>query len=170
MTKTMKASITAIAASALLFVSGLAFAGFTADKNMSADASDTNKHSATKASVECTHAYEAKEIEATCTEQGYTFYTCADCGDEQKDNYIDVKGHDYTETNVAATCTEQGYILYVCNDCGDTYTETTSAAKGHILYEVVVPQTCTHKGYTTHFCTICGYEYTDSFLDEYKQY
>ena len=80
MTKTMKASITAIAASALLFVSGLTFAGFTADKNMSADTEETHKYSATKASVECTHTYEAKEVEATCTEQGYTSYPCGDFG------------------------------------------------------------------------------------------
>lgn len=83
MTKTKKASITALAASAALFISGFVCTGFTFEKNASADTG-------------CTHAYEVTEVAATCTEQGYTLYTCTDCGDTKKDNYTEASGHDYT--------------------------------------------------------------------------
>ena len=35
----------------------------------------------------CAHEYLTEEIEATCTEQGYTCYTCVLCGDSKKDNF-----------------------------------------------------------------------------------
>lgn len=93
----------------------------------------------------CVHDYAAEEIAATCTERGYTLYTCANCGDTRKDKYTDVKGHTYKQTAVNPTCTDKGYILYVCEDCGEHYTETTAAAKGHVFSEITVPATCTHK-------------------------
>ena len=36
----------------------------------------------------CTHIYETEIIEPTCTEQGYTLYTCKLCSDTKKDNFV----------------------------------------------------------------------------------
>jgi hypothetical protein len=49
-----------------------------------------------------THSYSKKVVAATCTEKGYTLYTCS-CGDTYKDNY----------TNPSHT-----YSNYVCSACG----------------------------------------------------
>ncbi len=40
------------------------------------------------------HSYTAKVTEATCTEKGYTTYTCA-CGEHYKADYVDALGHSY---------------------------------------------------------------------------
>ena len=37
----------------------------------------------------CEHDFEAiKTVAATCTEQGYTVYTCTNCGESYNDNFI----------------------------------------------------------------------------------
>jgi|GEM_PF-3982141 hypothetical protein len=55
---------------------------------------DTDKHS---------HEYIESVTAPTCTERGYTTYTCSDCGDFYLDNYINSKGHNY--------------INHYCDDC-----------------------------------------------------
>ena len=40
------------------------------------------------------HAYEAAITTPTCTEQGYTTYTCT-CGERYVDSYVDAAGHSY---------------------------------------------------------------------------
>ena len=49
------------------------------------------------------HEYESVVTDPTCTEQGYTTYTCA-CGDSYVDDYVDALGHDYVD----GTCTRCG--------------------------------------------------------------
>ena len=78
MTKTLKSAIVTLAAGAALCMTGFLCTGFT---TASAAGSD-----------ECNHTYELTEVAATCTEQGYTRYTCTECGDERKDNYTEVRG------------------------------------------------------------------------------
>ena len=73
MTKTIKTTIVTLAASVALFLTGFLCTGFTTASAASADEG-------------CNHAYEQTEIAATCTEQGYTLYTCTECGEEKKDN------------------------------------------------------------------------------------
>ena len=51
----------------------------------------------------CNHEYTERKVEPTCTEQGYTLYTCSICGETKKDNYIKEKGHDYNETHILPT-------------------------------------------------------------------
>ena len=49
------------------------------------------------------HEYSSEVIAPTCTEQGYTTYTCS-CGDSYAADYVDALGHDYAE----GTCTRCG--------------------------------------------------------------
>ena len=60
------------------------------------------------------HNYSKKVIEPTCTEHGYTIYTCPDCGKEYIADLTEHKNHSYTETVIAPTCTEMGYTIFTC--------------------------------------------------------
>lgn len=77
------------------------------------------------------HAYDEGVVTPpTCTEEGYTTYTC-ECGDTYKDNYEEATGHSYEESiTQAATCTEAGVKTFTCSVCADTYTEVIPAL-GH---------------------------------------
>lgn len=98
----------------------------------------------------------------TCTEQGYTTYTC-ECG-ETYIEYIDAIGHNYTkEITTPATHTTTGVMTYTCH-CGDTYTETIEKLAEHNYESVVTAPTCTEQGYTTYTCE-CGDTYIDDCVD-----
>ena len=50
------------------------------------------------------HSYTAVVIAPTCTEKGYTEYTCnCGCGDSYKDTYTDALGHNYKD-GICAVC------------------------------------------------------------------
>ena len=71
-------------------------------------------------------------VNPTCTEQGYTIYTCQLCGATKKNNYTDAIGHAWSNPVVTApTATEEGYTTYTCRACGatqkDDYTSPTAA-------------------------------------------
>ncbi len=70
------------------------------------------------------HNYKSEVTAPTCTEKGYTTYTCTRCDDSYVDNYVDAKGHDMQETaaEVKATCTSTGTtaVLACANGCGKT--------------------------------------------------
>ena len=69
------------------------------------------------------HNYTATVTEPTCTEKGYTTYTC-DCGDSYIDDYVDELGHNYSAVVTEPTCTEQGYTTHTCSRCRDSYIDT----------------------------------------------
>ncbi len=52
-----------------------------------------------------THSYEAAVTAPTCTEQGYTTYTC-ECGDSYVTDYVDALGHEYAD-GVCTRCGEE---------------------------------------------------------------
>lgn len=59
------------------------------------------------------HSYASKVIEPTCTERGYTLYTCTICGITVKEKYVETLEHTYKETDtVEPTCIEKGYTIY----------------------------------------------------------
>ncbi|MBQ3215621.1 MAG: hypothetical protein IJB11_05850, partial [Oscillospiraceae bacterium] len=95
------------------------------------------------------HSYTAVVTAPTCTEDGYTTYTCAICGDSYVADEVAALGHSWVE----GTCTEAGY----CERCGATG-ETLS----HNYTAEVTAPTCTEAGYTTYTCSACG----DSYVGE----
>ena len=135
-----------------------------------------------------THSYASTVTAPTCTEKGYTTYTCS-CGDSYVADYVDALGHDNQIENAkAATCTEAGYTGdKVCKRCGaETEKGTVINALGHDYKDgkctrcdatdpnyvaphthsytsTVTAPTCTEKGYTTYTCSICGDSYKDSY-------
>ncbi|MCD8218250.1 MAG: LPXTG cell wall anchor domain-containing protein [Clostridiales bacterium] len=111
------------------------------------------------------HSYEAVVTEPTCTEGGYTTYTCSVCGDTYTADETEATGHSWDEGVVTktATCTEDGEKTYTCKVCGETKTETI-AATGHSLTHVEAEKaTCTEDGNNEYwYCSECGKYYSDS--------
>ena len=71
------------------------------------------------------HDYESVVTEPTCTEQGYTTYTCSVCGDTYVADYVDALGHDFpVKEEWVESTTEKGKFLGYCkNDCGEYQSE-----------------------------------------------
>ena len=64
------------------------------------------------------HNYQSVKTDPTCTEQGYTTYTCVDCEDNYVDDYTDPLRHDY-QKDVCIRCAQHTGLLYV--QSGDHY-------------------------------------------------
>ena len=78
----------------------------------------------------CTeHSYDAVMTKPTCTEKGYTTYTCSKCGNRYVADETKALGHSY-ESDV----TENGELIYTCTRCGDSYTEAVPAG---LYYSIV---------------------------------
>ena len=115
------------------------------------------------------HDYSKEVVSPTCTELGYTLYSC-ECGYEIKGEYISAKGHEYTKIVTNPTCISIGFTTYKC-DCGFSYLSDYVSAKGHEYTKKVTNPTCTFVGYTTYTCN-CGASYVADYISakghEYK--
>ena len=108
----------------------------------------------------CEHDYQAAVTAPTCTEAGFTTYTCAKCGESYVADEVPALGHDLTAHEAKApTCTESGYAAYeTCSRCDySTYTEI--AALGHDLtVHAAQAPTCTEPGWDAYeTCARCDY-------------
>ena len=112
------------------------------------------------------HSYESVVTEPTCTEGGYTTYTCSVCGDSYVGDKTDALGHSYESVVTEPTCTEGGYTTYTCSVCGDSYVDDEINALGHNYEGVVTEPTCTQDGYTTYTCANCGNSYVEDWVEE----
>ena len=104
------------------------------------------------------HAYEATVTAPTCTEQGYTTYTCSVCGDSYVSDYV-AASHTSKTITIPATCTVAGMEYNVCAICGDTLgTSTVIPATGHTTgnWEVILDATYEADGLKVKKCTVCG--------------
>ena len=107
------------------------------------------------------HQYSQQVVEPTCTQDGYTVYTC-DCGDMYQEP-IKALEHNYKPEVVAPTCTKDGYTVYNC-DCGDTYQAEQVKALGHSYTSQVVAPSAGAQGYTLHKCSRCAVSYKDNYV------
>ena len=114
---------------------------------------------------ECRHEnMTSNTVEPTCTESGYTEYTC-DCGYSYISDYISAKGHAYKDTVYAPTCTEPGYTEHTCSVCSYSFSSEQTAPLRHKISSVEYPPSCTEQGYTEYICYVCDY----SYISDYKQ-
>ena len=114
------------------------------------------------------HSYNKVVTEPTCTEKGYTTYTCSVCGDTYVADYVDALGHTVVvDPAVAPDCTHTGLTegshCSVCNTV--LKAQETVPATGHKYDKVVTAPTCTEKGYTTYTCSVCGDSYVADYVD-----
>ncbi len=122
------------------------------------------KESKTVPVLSHTHKYTAVVTAPTCTEKGYTTYSCR-CGDYYVDSYVNATGHSFGAwTQVKApSCTADGSERRTCA-CGHSETRVVDKL-GHSYTSVVTAPTCTEQGYTTHTCSRCDHSYIDSYVD-----
>ena len=115
-----------------------------------------------------THEYTGEVVAPTCTEGGYTVYTC-ECGYSYTDNDTDSLGHKYAEWTVVTepTCTEAGTKTRSCTreECDAVETGTIDKL-GHDFegaeWVVTKEATCTEKGIEVQKCQREGCEGTQS--------
>ncbi len=85
----------------------------------------------------CEHTIEKGETVApTCTENGFTTYTCTLCGGTWEEDFEQALGHtlgDAEPAFTAPTCTEIGYYTYICGRCETAYDDNYVAILGHTL-------------------------------------
>ena len=108
-----------------------------------------------------THSYTSLVTAPTCTEQGYTTYTCATCGDSYVDTYVDAKGHtEAINPAVAETCTTTGLTEGKhCSVCGEVLVaQRAIPATGHSWNDGTVTKAPTEEteGEKVYTCTVCG--------------
>ena len=103
------------------------------------------------------HDYKSEVTAPTCTEMGYTTYTCDKCGDSYKADYTNPTGHQYSDwiMDREPTMDEEGQRHQVCNNCGTVlvtekleklYRIATTDSKGEAVvngYLVIVTDTKT---------------------------
>lgn len=105
------------------------------------------------------HNYTETVTPPTCTQEGYTTYTCTVCGNSFRGNIKSALGHDITGyTDDTATCEQGGTKLPICSR-GDTVERVVSEPLGHdLVYEPDDNATCEHDGTETAHCTRCNEE------------
>lgn len=123
-----------------------------------------------------THDYTAVVTAPTCTEGGYTTYTCTDCGEQYVDDVTAALGHSFGEPYYSAEFST-GYGRK-CSRCGELEDMTVPVVKldapvihletvedevhTHDYAVVVTDPTCTEDGYTTYTCVDCGHTYAET--------
>lgn len=77
------------------------------------------------------HKYASKVYKATCTENGYTLYTCGRCSDSYKSNVTYATGHSWGnwETTKEPTASSEGEQRSKCSSCGASRTQTLPKKK-----------------------------------------
>lgn len=109
-----------------------------------------------------------KVLEPTCTEGGYTYLECSNCGYQSKSDFTAPLGHDYEFIceNIYCNGNAEGY--FKCNRCSDIIlgvTKTGYEPTDHHYITVddveVVDATCTTEGYHKGKCQYCGEEVID---------
>lgn len=98
----------------------------------------------------------------TCTEDGYTSYTCLDCGKIITGDYVSRIGHSsyISEARIEPTCTNTGYTEETkCRTCGEILKEKkiipTIEHSSYVSRAGVAPS-CTAIGYTDELkCKFC---------------
>ena len=95
------------------------------------------------------HSYQDVVTAPTCTEDGYTTYTCSACSDKYTDDKVDKLGH----TGGTANCKDKA----VCTRCNSDYGSIDKNNHKNIVTDKAVAATCTATGFTegTH-CDACG--------------
>ncbi len=121
-----------------------------------------------------THEYSQTTVKPTCTEDGYTLYTC-ECGDSYKEDYVNQNGHTWGnwKTITEATETKEGMEKRTCSVCSQSESRATAKIIPNHTHEYVetiaTKATCKNEGVKTFACS-CGHTYTESIAKTSHQY
>ncbi len=98
-------------------------------------------------------SYSEQKTLPSCTEQGYTVFTCNDCEYTYKGDIVAAKGHNFGDYQMSENGVDH---IRKCNDC----TETES---GKCEFDVrTVSGDCSTPGAKIYTCKHCKYERTES--------
>ena len=116
------------------------------------------------------HDHKAAVTAPTCTEAGYTTYTCH-CGDSYIADEVSANGHtSVTDAAVAPTCTATGLTEGShCSVClAVLVAQTIVPANGHTpVIDAAVAPTCTATGLTEgSHCSVCGVVFIPQYVVE----
>ena len=110
------------------------------------------------------HEYVSVVTPPTCTEKGYTTYTC-ECGDSYVDDYVDPAHTLVSYERKEPTCKEVGNEPYVaCTKCDYTTYRAIPMIEHNYVVKVTRFPTTLVKGITSKMCTGCGM-HSDTYLD-----
>lgn len=109
------------------------------------------------------HAYDTVVTTPTCTEDGYSTFTCSICQYSYVGNKVSKTNHSWTWiVDKDATCGENGIKHEKCSKCSAVQSENTIIpATGKHAYGdaiVVTEATCTSTGKKVSVCSVCSYE------------
>ncbi|MFR7986445.1 MAG: hypothetical protein ACLU9N_12950 [Clostridia bacterium] len=127
----------------------------TGNYTVKVTAKDTNSKTATveSAAVRITvegHVYVPVVTKPTCTDKGYTTYTCEICKASYVDDYKDPVGHSYSDK----WSSDANGHWHECTVCGDK----TGIAAHTFKWVIDKNATTTVEGSKHEECTVCGYE------------
>ncbi len=113
------------------------------------------------------HAYAPAITLPTCTEGGFTTFTCSSCGDSYVGAQTAALGHSYGDWTVIteAECEKVGERAHKCTVCGNEEKEEIPAI-GHAYEGVITDPTYTTEGYTTYTCANCGDIYKADYTEK----
>ena len=116
----------------------------------------------------CEHDFVSAVTPPTCTERGYTAYTCSLCGYNYKVAFVEAKGHTRDEwaEYSAATCLHEGQERVCCTVCGEVIATRTLERLPHEYASTIVQPSGGRQGYTDHVCSLCGHEYRDNYFSQ----
>ncbi|MBQ6380538.1 MAG: hypothetical protein IJJ41_02910 [Clostridia bacterium] len=102
------------------------------------------------------HEFSTQVIEATCTENGCTRHTCAQCGYYYDTEPTMKTGHSWGTGVITRepTCAQNGVRTYTCARCSATKTESVNALEHELQLQQVAP-TDKHNGGVYYECVNC---------------
>ena len=92
-------------------------------------------------------------VDPTCTQQGYTTYTCTRCYHSYNTDYIDAIGHFYIRIDDSCTAPR------ICEDCG---AKDYSEVSDHSYVTEILAPTFTASGEQQKVCSVCGDTVTET--------
>ncbi|MGN0814903.1 MAG: leucine-rich repeat protein [Candidatus Coproplasma sp.] len=106
------------------------------------------------------HSYSVTStVKATCTEEGYTVYSCL-CGDSYRADAEEPLGHNLVHVEATeATCSHNGTTAYdYCTRCDYMTAHTETPRLSHdVVTDAAVEATCSEAGLTEgSHCSVCG--------------
>ena len=92
----------------------------------------------------CDHVYTPVVTAPTCTEEGYTIYTCDLCGHSYDDDYTEALSHRYA----SGACTRCGYTLPVMKLDTDMVAKPYDCYEGTALFSFTPTVSCNYTFYS----------------------
>lgn len=112
------------------------------------------------------HKYIPTVIEPTCTNKGYTVFTCLHCNDSYQTDSKNPTGHKYDNgvTTVSPTCVKAGEKKYTCKNCRNVKKEKLNPTNKHTYDSSTTTKnpTCSKSGTKTYKCRYCSASKTET--------